>query len=792
MNRIATPALFLILSAGLLAAQEPGLADRLASLEHRLEQSREELHVPGLAIAVVKDDQVIFAKGFGLADIEQQRPVTPDTLFAIGSSTKAFTATLVAMLVDEGKLAWDDPVTKVLPEFVLHIRTPEEGAQVTFRDLLSHRTGFARADLLWASGKADAATILATVVKAEPWTGFRTKFQYNNIMYLAAGQASAQVAGTPWPQLLRQRILDPLGMRDTSVSVSAAQEDERLALGYVWDEDRQRFEHQPMRGVDNMAPAGAINSHVLDMAQWLRFQLGRGAIAGKRLVSAAAHGETWTRQIDVEGGIGYGLGWFLRTWNGQPVVEHGGNIDGFGAQVALLPESGVGFVLLTNVTATPLQGTSMEMVWNALLADPAAEAPAASDHSPYLGTYVANFAHFQDAKFTVLEQHGKLAVDVPGQMVFALKEAGADGKWVFELTDAIAVSFERDAQGAVIGMTMFQGGMTFEVPREGYTAPAEIDLEEARRYLGRYHDPDLKEELTVLVRNNRLAVDVPRQMVCELHKPDAEGRRLFRVNAELAVKFEEDAAGTVTGLTFYERGSERNCPRVAGADAPALITLDALHALRRSDARRDALAKLGTFRIRGKLRLLNMGVEGTMTLLGSGSDRSALHIDLEPFATIQAGYDRGTAATSSSLSPYRELAGAYLEEARVEHPAAAIGDWRQFFATIAVLRADQLDGRKVWVVRLSAGEDVVVTAWVDAETGDTLREDSLERVPGVGIQLPETTRYSDFRSVDGLAIPHRIDAEDEATGKSVFLLEQMETRLQLPDDAFRIAKPAGS
>ena len=775
---------------GSAPAAEPTIADRLARLEREVEEKRISLHVPGLALAVVRDGEVIFAKGFGLARLEPEVPVTPETIFAIGSSTKAFTATLVGMLVDEGKLAWDDPVTKVLPEFVLPIQSDDDAACVTFRDLLAHRTGFARADLLWAAGKADTEQILRTIVKAEPWKGFREEFHYNNIMFLAAGHAAGVASGKPWSTLLRERLLEPLGMASTTSSSTAAQEDPRLAHGYVWNADEETFELQTMRNLDGIAPAGAINSNVLDMARWVEFQLARGELDGRRLLSEAAHRETWTRQIDMGPDDGYGLGWFLHDWKGQPVVEHGGNIDGYGAQVAMLPESDLGYVLLTNVTATPLQAGSMELVWEALLGAVSEPQTVVGDHTPYLGAYVANFATFQDTRFEVLEQDGKLAVDVPGQMVFTLEEPDAEGKWTFELTDTIAVSFERGADGRVLGMKMYQSGMTFELPREGVEIPVEIDLEDARRYVGQYADPKLESPLKVLIRNNRLAVDVPQMMVCELHAPDAEGKRFLRVRSDFAVRFDEDPDGTVRSFTIFERGVERTCPRIAGADSPEPIALEELHALRRSDERAEAVAALGAWRTVGTVAMVHTGIEGRTTITATADGRHAAHADLEPFATIDLAYDGELAVLAGSIIPYRELSGGPREKLRVDHPAAHFGDWRAFFSSITVLRADQLDGRAVWVVKLGAGEDVELTAWVDAETGDTLREDSFEFLPGGVGKLPVTRRFHDFREVAGLRIAHRTESEDEATGRSVFTVERIDLHAELPEGSFRIAPPA--
>jgi len=267
-----------------------------------------------MAIAVVKDDEVVLAHGFGVANTETKTPVTPETIFAIGSTTKAFTATLVGMLVDDGKMDWDDPVTDYLPYFELDIESEDETAEVAIRDLLSHRTGFCRMGLLFASGEVPREEVLQAATAAEPWTGFRQKFYYSNVMYMAAGVAAGKAAATDWDTLVAERIFEPLGMESTSTSVSQAQADPGLSLGYLWDDDLEEYEYRPMRTLENVGPAGSINSNVLDMAQWIRLQLGRGEYQGQRLISEEQLRETWTSQIEIAGGIDYGLGWMLREW----------------------------------------------------------------------------------------------------------------------------------------------------------------------------------------------------------------------------------------------------------------------------------------------------------------------------------------------------------------------------------------------------------------------------------------------------------------------------------------------
>ena len=207
--------LMLVLPA--YAISEPkATEDAIQRLVESLEAKRIEHHIPGMAIAVVKDDQVILSQGFGVMDMEAQTPATADTLFAIGSSSKSFTAIMTAMLVDQGKVNWDDEVSLHLPDYQFTV----DGKQlpITVRDALSHRSGYTRNDLLWANGQASRDLILQTAIHAEPWDEFRKNFHYNNVMYLAAGEVIAKLAGTSWDDLLDQAVFQPLGMtQSTSV-----------------------------------------------------------------------------------------------------------------------------------------------------------------------------------------------------------------------------------------------------------------------------------------------------------------------------------------------------------------------------------------------------------------------------------------------------------------------------------------------------------------------------------------------------------------------------------------------
>jgi CubicO group peptidase (beta-lactamase class C family) len=782
---LLTVIILVVFSALDTPTSAPELQQKLDLLVEQLEQQRQTLHVPGMAIAVVKDDEVILTHGFGIASVEEETPVTPETIFAIGSSTKAFTSTLVGMLVDEGKMDWDDPVTDYLPYFQMDIASADESNEITLRDALSHRTGFTRMGLLFASGQIPIEEVLLDATKAEPYVSFREKFYYSNVMYMSAGVAAGKVDGTDWDTLVTERIFEPLGMNSTTTSVTQAENDSRLASGYLWDEDLQDYEYKPMRNVDNISPSGSINSNVIDMAQWLRLQLNRGEYEGRRLISEKNLGETWTTQIDITENVGYGMGWMIRAWEGQPVIEHGGNVDGFSAQVAMLPESDLGFVLLTNASVSPLPPQAINMVWNTLLGEEPADDGATEDYEPYIGEYIANFGQFEDEIFTVLVQNDRLAIDVPGQQIFELKEPDEEGRWYFVISNEIAVSFERDENNDIIGMKMYQAGMTFDLPREGVEIAPEIPLDELQKYLGSYRSEELQVTVEVLIQNNRLAIDVPGQMVYELYPPDESDKWVFRVTPDISVSFNETPAGQVDSLTMYEGGEEFIMPQI---ESKRLPTVAEIMALRDAAGNEAALEAMGNYRIDSTIYSVQSGVRGTVSTYVAGPDKYRADADYGKYGYSHTVVNGDHAWVESSFGPFKELRGQLLEQAKRGHPYVMTSDWRDYFDSIKVVRADILDNKEVYVVDLKFGDLPAMTVFVDAATGDVLLSEIISIQEG-GIGIPVTIRSEDFHEVHGIRVPSRSISSNEQSGQTIVEDETIETNIQLDDDFFILTPP---
>jgi CubicO group peptidase (beta-lactamase class C family) len=765
----------------------PALAERLDRLAAEFDRNRIDLHVPGAVLAIVRGEDVIFARGFGLADVEKKTPVTPETRFFIGSTTKAFTATLVGMLVDEGRMQWDDPVEKYLPEFKLKVQSTDPNDRATLRDVMSHRTGFTRMGLLELSTGMSSDEILRRASSAEPIAPFRQRFLYNNEHFLAAGAAAGVAAGTSWHALVKARILDPLGMTSTRTSVREAWNDPRTARGYTWDEAGQRvrpltFETMGFN-IDGIAPAGSIGSTATDMTAWLRFLLRGGVQDGKPLISPAALSTIWTRQIPIGGTAGYGMGWILRDWQGQRLIAHDGAIGGFSAHVGLLPDSKIGFVVLTN-TISGLPSIAAQIVPQFLVGDLPPVPKSAGDLEPYLGRYIANFASFSNEVFTISEQNGRLVFDMPSKLESPLSPPRADGRWPLFMSDQLAVSFDRDNTGKVVGLKLHEAGIEYEVPREGAVHTPEVPLTALQKYVGRYGDAAGANDFAIFIRNQRLAVRLPNTASFDLLPPDATGRLLPRSKMGFTITFEESPTGAVSAMNFQRPGA---LPVIRLTPvASTLPTVDEIMALRRL----PSASATATMRITGTVRFPQSGVAGRFSSSTAGDDRLRTDVDLDVSVQMRTILNKGRASRTVAGAQSTELTGKQLAQMRLGHPSVLFGDWRKYYDGIRVVRAGVFGGRKVFGVQLeSAGLPPMLVA-VDAETGDVLQTQQTmwSAEQGAAVALQVATTYSDYREVGGMRVPHRYITSNDTTGRVMFQVERVEVGVTLAPDIFEIAR----
>ncbi len=328
-------------------------------LHDLINNTMQEWKVPGLAIAIVKDNQIIFCEGFGLRDVEKGLKVTPQTLFAIGSCTKAFTTMAMSILVERGKLDWDKSVRNYLPSFKLFDSYVSE--HMTPRDLVTHRSGLAGHDFMWHGTPFTRQELFERLQYLEANYELRTSFQYQNLMYMTAGYLAGEISGSSWEKFVQQEIFNPLDMRESNFSVTRSQEAEDFALPY-FEEKNDEVTEIPFCNLDAIGPAGSINSNVTDMAKWVLLNLNQGKYDDKQIISPATLNQLHTPQFVIPEPLkypeilhsSYGLGWFINAYRGHNLVHHGGNIDGFSALTTLLPQDNIGMVILTNLNVTPL------------------------------------------------------------------------------------------------------------------------------------------------------------------------------------------------------------------------------------------------------------------------------------------------------------------------------------------------------------------------------------------------------------------------------------------------------
>lgn len=360
---------FLIFSVLTLSAQPD--KKRWKKLDEYVLSSIEEWDVPGVAIGVIDHGEVILLKGYGLRDVENNLPVTPQTTFAIGSSSKAFTALAVSMLVEDGLIEWDEPIKTYLPDFEMWDEVATE--EMTAIDLLSHVSGLPRHDLAWYGSTRTREELYLGLKHFEPTTSFRGGWQYQNLMFMTAGILIERVSGQTWEEFIQERILDPLDMDATSADFFALTENELAAKGYGLEEDE--LELLPYRNINTIGPAGSINSTAEDMLEWMNMLLYRGMVDTQQVVEGRTVGAVMRPRAIMPGGASedkfyslYGMGWMITSYRGNVMIEHGGNIDGFSAGVCLLPMDSIGIVVLTNMNGTPIP-TIMEYYLTDLLLD---------------------------------------------------------------------------------------------------------------------------------------------------------------------------------------------------------------------------------------------------------------------------------------------------------------------------------------------------------------------------------------------------------------------------------------
>ena len=573
------------------AAARPGLGD----FDDFVNQALKDWKVPGVAVGVVQDGKVILLKGYGYRDLEKQLPVTPNTLFAIGSITKSFTVSTLGMEMDEGKVDWDKPVRDYLPTFKMH--DPVLTEQMTIRDLITHRSGLPRHDMVWYSSDFSREDIIRRLQYLEPNKPLRSTFQYNNLMFMTAGYIAGLLNGKSWEDTIHDRILVPLGMNGTNFSLKDTQNSPDFALPYRKGNDvkaevkRMPFDEQcPDRCA--IGPAGEINSSVTDMSQYVLFHLNKGKLAGKALLSENNSIQMQTPQMVLQGApdfkeeseTSYGMGFFISQYRGHKRVEHGGNLDGFSAELAFLPNDGIGVVVLTNLDGTGLPDAIAWNVFDRLLG---------LDQAPWSQRYL-----LMETKARESEQEAKNKGYVPhktdthpshdlkdyvgdygnpGYGVVSILADGAGFKMkinkitepvthlhydVFQVPDApfdpfakLKVSFFSDANGDISSLTLPLETSVKDIVFTRLPDKQLSDRSFVEGFTGEYEIPGSPTPLTISLRGDHtLVVSTPGSPDVEL-LPSRGTKFDIKDQSGVSIEFKRDAGGKVVEAALDDNGT---------------------------------------------------------------------------------------------------------------------------------------------------------------------------------------------------------------------------------------------
>ncbi|MDQ6756178.1 MAG: serine hydrolase [Bacteroidota bacterium] len=567
---------------------------RFAGMDTAFARILKDWHVAGFAVAVVEKNKIIYEQGFGYRDVEKKLPVTPNTLFAIGSCTKAFTASLIGLLQKEGKVDIDKPVELYLPS--LKFFNDPMNNTITLRDMMSHRTGLPRHDLSWyffSSGSRDS--ILQRVQYLEPTAAVRDKWQYNNFMFAAQGAVVEKLTGKSWEENVRENFFKPLGMVNSNFTIKdwGGYNDASIGYGIKKDSIIKKLDYY---NIAAMSPAGAINSSVHEMANWVITWINGGKYNGKEIIPANHYTQAITSQSIVGGGLPtkekpdlffatYGFGWGMNSYKGHYRVEHGGNIDGFSASTSFFPTDSIGIIVLSNQN-----GSSVPSIVRNLLADrllnqkyfdwnndikkqaqknkmAEAEAKKSSVSNRKLNTSPSHSLKEYTGAYNN-PGYGNFEVHLNKDSLFA--KGGENTLWLrhyhYDVFDILVKDKEGEIDTAEVAPFKFQFQMNTSGDIESLSVPFEAGLkpivftkqlkakdvnkEELQKYTGEYNLNGAT--VKIYIKNDKtLYALVPGQPEYELVPVDKDKFGL-KVISGYFVQFSVDDKNKVTDLTFIQ------------------------------------------------------------------------------------------------------------------------------------------------------------------------------------------------------------------------------------------------
>lgn len=759
----------------------PELLKSLQKIEERVEKRRVELGIPGIALVIVKDGGIIFMKGFGYKDFERKIPVTPDTQFAIGSASKAFTALSVLMSADEGKISLDDNPRKYLPYF--RMKDAETEKNITVRDLLAHSSGLNRTDLAMLTGRLNRQELIRVAGEAQPMAKLREKFLYQNIMYAAAGEVVAQVQKMPWEKFVVERIFKPLGMNNSTMTVREMQMAKDYSFGYEYNFETKQTRRLPFREIPEVAPAGSINSSARDMAKWITFVINGGETDGKRLVSEKGFEEWMKNQIKVtpDGKTSYGLGWFLRQWNGLKVVEHGGNIDGFNSLVAMIPEKKLGFVMLTNVTGSSLGNELMPLIWENILesSNPPQDISVEAMQKE-VGKYRFEAAGF-DVEIKI--EDGKLVAIVPNQPTYTLENVGGR-RYKLKEIEGFFITFRDNS----IYLEQPQGN--YSLPKVGAEQKAQTS-EAAKELVGKYLAPGGSGTVEIKSEpDGKVTLNIIGQMPYTLSDKAEDEFFLSPLPDSYFLRVKRDAGNKIVSITIVQPEGEFEFQKTdEKPDEKPQITADELmskviEATGGEANWRKIKSRLSEYEV----DFVHQGVRGVSKTYEKSPNKYASEITFSALGKIIGKtftfFDGIQGEEIHTFLPVEKFAGKRLEDMRINSDFYWLLNRKKNFQKVEILGTEKVGDEECYVVELTPAKGTKVTELYSTRTFLLLKRRGVIPSGTREISLPYSMTFSDYREVNGIKLPFRIVNSTPSMGEVVSVLKSVQHNVPINDRIF--------
>jgi len=754
----------------------------LQTIEEKTEKRRAELGIPGMSLVIVKDGEIIYMKGLGYKDFENKVVVTPDTQFAIGSATKAFTALSVLMSADEGKVNLDDSPKKYLPYFKMY--DPDTDKNMTVRDLMNHSSGLNRTDLAMITGRLNRQELIQVAGEAKPMAKLHEKWFYQNIMFAAAGEITAQVQKTTYEKFIPERIFKPLGMTNSTMTIPELEKAKDYSFGYDYNFDTKATRKLPFRPIDATNPAGSINSSARDMAKWITFVMNGGIIGGKRLVSEKGY-EEWTKpqmNITPNGKMAYGLGWFLQDWNGLKVVQHGGNIDGFNSLVAMIPEKKLGFVMLTNVSGSPLGNELMPSVWENILGNPNANQTTVAPEKE-VGKYNFAAAGFD---IDVKMQDGKLVAVVPGQPTYVLENVGGRKYKLGGAPDGFFITF-KDTE-----LYLEQPQGNFTLPKSNAEQKPQ-NAEALKELVGKYQLESGTLTIEIKEVDGKVSLVVEGQQPYALAEKEKDVYRTLPLPDDFSLKVKRGADGKVSNIVLAQPGGEPSFKRLDG-NAKTPISADELMAKAIEAVGGEAnWRKLNSRVTTMDVDFINQGVKGAIVSYAKTPNFSAAETTFTALGkTIAKGYEffDGTRGEEIyTFAPLEKYEGKKLEDARLNADFYSLLNWKTNYKTVTVKGIEKVGDEECYVLELAPEKGTRVTQYYSTKTFLLMRQRGVSVSSTSDVSLPYTVTYSDYREVDGIKLPFKSVNTTPTMGDIISITKSVKHNVAIDDKIFAAHTP---